>query len=116
MTSTMSSYHSRLELSARGLAHHPKDVVVSVQRSEAEIPVTATTLSSRELSQAIDRAKNAATHGPVFITDVGEPTHVLLSIEEYHRLTQPRRSLAESLSMPGLSDIEFDPTSGPPRT
>lgn len=84
------------------------------QRSEAEIPVTATTPSSRELSQAIGRAKNAATHGPVFLTDRGKPTHVLLSIEDYQRLLRPRRSLVEALSMSGLSDIDFEPTSSPP--
>ena len=51
----------------------------------------------------------AAESGPVVITDCGEPTHVLLSIEDYRNLAHKRRSLAEALSMPGLSEIEFDP-------
>lgn len=68
-----------------------------------------TTLSSREFNQDTSRAKKAATEGPVFITDRGKPAHVLLSIEEYQRLTARRRSIVEALSMPGLSDIEFDP-------
>ncbi|WP_346302144.1 hypothetical protein [Halomonas sp. BM-2019] len=42
------------------------------------------------------------------MTDRGKPAHVLLSIEEYQRLTGKHRSLVEALSMPGLSDIEFD--------
>lgn len=36
-------------------------------------------------------------------------THVLLSIEEYQRITGKRRSIVDALSMPGLADLEFDP-------
>ena len=71
--------------------------------------MSATTLSSREFNQDTGRAKKAALEGPVFITDRGRPAHVLLSIEEYQRITGSHRSLAEALSMPGLADIEFDP-------
>ena len=68
-----------------------------------------TTLSSREFNQDTSRAKKAASEGPVFITDRGKPAHVLLSIEEYQRLTGQRRNIVDALSMPGLADIEFDP-------
>lgn len=68
--------------------------------------MTVTTVSSREFNQDITRAKRAAKHGPVFITDRGKPAHVLLSIEEYRRLTGKRRNIVEALSMPGLADIE----------
>jgi len=71
--------------------------------------MTTTTLSSRELNQDIGRAKRASRQGPVFITDRGRPAHVLLSIEDYQRLTGQRRSLVDALAMPGLSDIAFDP-------
>ena len=71
--------------------------------------MTITTLSSRELNQDVSRAKKAAKSGPVFITDRGKPAHVLLSIEEYQRLTKQRRNIADSLAMPGVADIEFDP-------
>lgn len=71
--------------------------------------MTITTLSSRELNQDIGQAKKAAKHGPVFITDRGKPAHVLLSIEDYRRLTGQHRNLVEALAMPGLSDIAFDP-------
>jgi prevent-host-death family protein len=67
-----------------------------------------TTLTSRELNQDIGRAKREAKKGPVFITDRGKPAHVLLSIEEYERLTKPRRTLAEALYMPGMADIDID--------
>lgn len=68
-----------------------------------------TTLSSREVNQDLGRAKKAARHGPVIITDRGRPAHVLLSIEEYRRLTGGQRNLVEALSMPGLSEIDFVP-------
>lgn len=70
-----------------------------------------TTLSSRDLNQDVGRAKKAAVNGPVFITDRGKPAHVLLSIEEYQRLIGKHRNLVEVLSMPGLSDTDFDPPS-----
>ena len=68
-----------------------------------------TTLSSRVFNQDTSRAKKASQHGPVFITDRGRPAHVLLSIEEYQRISGKRRNIVEILSMPGLADIEFDP-------
>lgn len=71
--------------------------------------MTITTLSSRELNQDVTRAKKAAKKGPVIITDRGRPAHVLLSIEEYQRLTRQRRNIADSLAMPGAADIEFEP-------
>lgn len=71
--------------------------------------MTITTLSSRELNHDVTRAKKAARSGPVFITDRGKPAHVLLSIEEYQRLTKQRRNIADSLAMPDVADIEFEP-------
>ncbi len=68
-----------------------------------------TTLTSRELNQDIGRAKREAKRGPVFITDRGKPVHVLLSIEDYRRLTGKRSTLAEALAMPGSAKIDFDP-------
>jgi prevent-host-death family protein len=72
--------------------------------------MTVTTVSSREFNQDTSRAKKAALKGPVFITDRGEPAHVLLSIEEYRRLTSKGRSIVDMLAMPpGTGDFEFDP-------
>jgi len=71
--------------------------------------MTITTLSSRELNHDVTKAKKAAKDGPVFITDRGRPAHVLLSFEEYQRLTQQRRNIADALAMPGVEDIEFAP-------
>ncbi|MDR2207419.1 MAG: type II toxin-antitoxin system Phd/YefM family antitoxin [Azoarcus sp.] len=71
--------------------------------------MTITTVSSRELNQDVTGAKKAAKSGPVFITDRGKPAHVLLSFEEYQRLTKQRRNIADALAMPGVADIEFEP-------
>ena len=71
--------------------------------------IAITTLSSREFNQDTSRAKKASSKGPVFITDRGKPAHVLLSMEEYQRLSGKRRNLLDALSMPGLADIELDP-------
>ena len=73
--------------------------------------MTITTLSSREFNQDTSRAKKAAQEGPVFITDRGEPAHVLLSIEQYRKLTGGRMSAAEALAQPDAPgvDFEFDP-------
>jgi PHD/YefM family antitoxin component YafN of YafNO toxin-antitoxin module len=71
--------------------------------------MTITTLSSRELNQDVTRAKKAAQSGPVFITDRGKAAHVLLSMDEYQRITQQRRNIADALAMPGVAEIEFEP-------
>ncbi|MDB5759848.1 MAG: prevent-host-death protein [Burkholderia sp.] len=71
-----------------------------------------TTLSSREFNQGASEAKRAANNGPVIITDRGRPAHVLLSFEDYQRLTGQRRNIADALAMPDIADIEFEP----PRT
>ena len=67
-----------------------------------------TTLSSREFQQNANQALKASRAGPVFITNRGRPAHVLLSYEEYRRITGKRRNIVEALSMPGLQDIEFE--------
>ncbi|HXT78286.1 MAG TPA: type II toxin-antitoxin system prevent-host-death family antitoxin [Acetobacteraceae bacterium] len=66
------------------------------------------TLTSREFNQDASRAKKAAAKGPVFITDRGRPAHVLLTIEEYQRLTGGQRKIADALAMPGDEDVEFE--------
>ncbi|TWF43443.1 type II toxin-antitoxin system Phd/YefM family antitoxin [Neorhizobium alkalisoli] len=68
-----------------------------------------TSLTSRELNHDVSKAKKAAEDGPVVITDRGRPSHVLMTYEQFERLTGKRRNLIEALSMPGLSGIDFDP-------
>jgi len=71
--------------------------------------MTITTLSSREFNQRASDAKRAAKNGPVFITDRGVPAHVLLSIDDYRKLTGGQPKIADLLAMPGAEAIEFDP-------
>ena len=68
-----------------------------------------TKLSSREFNQDTSRAKRAAKRGPVFITDRGRPSHVLLTAEEYQRITGGQKSIADSLAMPEAAEIDFEP-------
>lgn len=70
--------------------------------------MTITTLSSRDFNHDTGRAKKAAEKGPVFITDRGHPAHVLLSIEDYRRITGGRQKIADLLAMPGIEDIDLE--------
>jgi len=70
--------------------------------------MSITTLSSREFNQDTSGAKKASIKGPVIITDRGLPAHVLLSIEEYRRLTARPRRIADALAMPEGPEIEFE--------
>ena len=65
--------------------------------------------TSRDFNQATAAAKRAARDGPVVITDRGEPAFVLMTIEEYRRLAQPPKSVAEALGMEEAADVEFEP-------
>ena len=71
--------------------------------------MSITKLSSREFNQDTSRAKRAAKRGPVFITDRGRPSHVLLTAEEYQRITGGQKSIADLLAMPEAAEIEFEP-------
>lgn len=68
-----------------------------------------TTISSREFNQDTSAAKKATHQGPVIITDRGKPAHVLLSIEQYQKLTGSQTSIVDLLVMPNTPDIEFEP-------
>jgi prevent-host-death family protein len=70
--------------------------------------MSVTTLSSREFNQELGRAKQAAKKGPVFITDRGRPTHVLLDVAEYRKITKENQggSLYEALYDARLIDAD----------
>ncbi len=67
-----------------------------------------TTISSCEFDQDISGAKLAAAKGPVFIADQGQPSHVLLTIAEYRRLTGTSEKISRALSMPLGGATDFD--------
>ena len=70
--------------------------------------MSITTISSREFNQDVSRVKRAASNGPVFITDRGHPSHVLLTIEDYQRITDKKESIVDLLAMPDAADIDFE--------
>ena len=69
-----------------------------------------TTISSREFNQDVSKAKRAALKGPVFINDRGRRAHVLLSFDDYQRITDKKESIVQLLAMPTGGEIEFEPT------
>jgi hypothetical protein len=71
--------------------------------------MTITTLSSREFNQDTSKAKKLSNKGPVFITDRGRCAHVLLSIEDYQKLTGESGNIIELLAMQGAEDVELEP-------
>lgn len=76
-----------------------------------------TTISSREFNQRVNKAKRAASNGLVFITNRGRPAHVLMSIEEYQRITGNHKKIADLLAMPEIADrdLEIPRSRGPAR-
>lgn len=70
--------------------------------------MTITTLSSRQFNQDASKAKRAAKAGPVFITDRGRPAHVLLTFEQYKKITCAHTKIADLLAMPGAHEVEIE--------
>lgn len=68
-----------------------------------------TTMTSRMFNQDVSKAKKQAFNGPVFITDRGEPKHVLLSIDDYQKITNQNQNIADLLAMPEAAEIDFEP-------
>lgn len=52
-------------------------------------------VTAREFNQDIGKAKRFAQSEPVFVTDRGRPTHVLLSIGTYRQLSGDRQSILD---------------------
>jgi prevent-host-death family protein len=78
-------------------------------------------VSSRDFNQDVSQAKRAARFEPVFVTDRGRPTHVLLSIEAFRRLSGDTETILDALAVPdwaGLSEAREArswPSRGPGR-
>ncbi|RYD57225.1 MAG: type II toxin-antitoxin system Phd/YefM family antitoxin [Sphingomonadales bacterium] len=65
-------------------------------------------VTSREFNQDVSLAKRLARDEPVIVTDRGRPTHVLLSIDAYQRLSGQADNLADLLAAAGGSEA-LDP-------
>ena len=68
--------------------------------------MSTTTLSETELD--LGPAKQAAQSGPVFITHRGEPTFVILSMENYEHLAKNQKSIGDMLSCPEATEIDLE--------
>jgi len=68
-----------------------------------------TTLSSQEFNQRAYEAQQAASKGPVFITEQGQPAHVLMDFATYQRLTRQCRSIVDALAIPEVDEVDFEP-------
>jgi PHD/YefM family antitoxin component YafN of YafNO toxin-antitoxin module len=66
------------------------------------------TLTSREFNQDVSRAKRDALIEPVFVTDRGRPTHVLLSFEAFRALTRDTETIVDLLAMSDDLDVDFE--------
>jgi prevent-host-death family protein len=65
-------------------------------------------MSSREFNQDTGSAKRAARRGPVYVTDRGRVSHVLLSFEDYEELSQQQATIVDLLAgPPGIEDVDF---------
>ena len=63
-------------------------------------------VSSRDFNQDVSHAKRAARIEPVFITDRGKPTHVLMSIENFRHLTGQTENMVDLLAMPDSPEVD----------
>lgn len=68
----------------------------------------STTITSREFNRDVSAAKRAAAKGPVTITDHGRRSHVLLTAEEFDRLSGRRELLGDRLWARGTEEIDLD--------
>jgi len=66
-------------------------------------------IGSREFNQDVSAAKRLARLEPLFVTDRGKPTHVLMSIDAFRRMSGQRESIVDLLAMPAARDTEFGP-------
>jgi PHD/YefM family antitoxin component YafN of YafNO toxin-antitoxin module len=66
-------------------------------------------ISSREFNQDVSAAKRLARLEPVFVTDRGRPTHVLMSIQAFRQISGQRESIIDLLAMPDAPDVELGP-------
>jgi prevent-host-death family protein len=101
-------------------AHHVSDQLPTAYHSNLSLPnLHSNTMSSRDFNQDIAKAKRAAMHAPVFVTDRGKPAHVLMSMAHFEELQaqlqaqiQSPKTMAELLAMPDIEDIEFETVRG----
>jgi PHD/YefM family antitoxin component YafN of YafNO toxin-antitoxin module len=64
-------------------------------------------VTSREFNQDVSRAKRFAMIEPVYVTDRGRPTHVLISIDAWRQLSGERENMVQLLAAaPGEAALD----------
>ena len=63
---------------------------------------------SREFNQDVSHAKRVALFEPVFVTDRGRPTHVLLGIDAYRNLVGRSDTVPDLLAATERTSAEPD--------
>jgi prevent-host-death family protein len=63
-------------------------------------------MTSREFNQDVSQAKRVARSEPVFVTDRGKPTHVLMSIDSFRRMSGQAETMVDLLALPGLGETD----------
>ena len=64
-------------------------------------------VTSRAFNQDVSQAKRLAREEPVFVTDRGKPTHVLMGIDAYRQIAGQADALSAALAMD--EPLAFDP-------
>ena len=71
-------------------------------------------VSSREFNQDVSQAKRLARFEPVFVTDRGRPTHVLMSMEAFRRLSGQSETIVDLLAAPAAVPLDDMPVRADP--
>jgi len=71
-------------------------------------------VSSREFNQDVSQAKRLARFEPLFVTDRGRPTHVLMSMEAFRRLSGHSETIVDLLAAPAAAPADDMPVRADP--
>ena len=71
-------------------------------------------VSSREFNQDVSQAKRLARFEPLFVTDRGRPTHVLMSMEAFRRLSGHSETIVDLLAAPATAAVDDLPVRADP--
>lgn len=67
-----------------------------------------TTISSQEFNRQASHARNLSDNAPVFITVHGKVSTVMLSIDDYHKLTSEKSSVLAAIGNHDAAFVEFE--------
>jgi PHD/YefM family antitoxin component YafN of YafNO toxin-antitoxin module len=72
--------------------------------------MSITTVSDHQFNRDISGVKEATQRGPVFIMGDGKLAYVLMTMEDYLRLSGNQMTLAQALAQVGAADSDYEPT------